>query len=87
MDCIENEVSNNSAIVVCIHCCVNIFTELLPSNNRGYPYTDQWEQFIKYDVEMNSGDMTNIPTFIKIGSGIPKLTRRIHRHTDSTVTS
>jgi hypothetical protein len=30
---------------------------------------------MKYDVEMGSGDMIYIPSFIKIGSGIHKLIR------------
>jgi hypothetical protein len=37
---------------------------------------------MKYAVEMGSGAMTYIPSFIKIGSGIHEL---IHRHTDSMV--
>jgi hypothetical protein len=32
---IENDASNNSSIVACIHYCGNASTELLPSNNRG----------------------------------------------------
>jgi hypothetical protein len=38
---------------------------------------------MKYAVEMGSGGMTYIPTFIKIGSGIQKLNRGIYIHTDS----
>jgi hypothetical protein len=36
-----------------------------------------------YVVEMGSGAMTYIPSFINIGSGIQKLIRGIHRQTDS----
>jgi hypothetical protein len=36
---------------------------------------------MKQDVGMDSGAMTYVPSFIKIGSGIQKLTERIHRHT------
>jgi hypothetical protein len=36
-------------------------------------YTHGWEGFMKYTVEMGSGDMIHIPAFIKIGSGIQKL--------------
>jgi hypothetical protein len=36
-------------------------------------------------VEMGSGAMTYIPSFIKIGSGIQKLIKVIHRHIDSMV--
>jgi hypothetical protein len=41
---------------------------------------------MKYAVEMGSGAMMYIPSFIKIGSGIQKL-MGIHRHTDSKVMS
>jgi hypothetical protein len=34
------------------------------------------------DLEMGSGAMTYIPSFIKIDSGIQKLIGGIHRHTD-----
>jgi hypothetical protein len=40
---------------------------------------------MKYGVEMGSGGMTYIPSFMKIGSGIQKLIRGMHRHTDSMV--
>jgi hypothetical protein len=36
---------------------------------------------MKYAVEMGSGAMIYIPSFIKIGSGTRKLTRGTHRHT------
>jgi hypothetical protein len=32
--------------------------------------TNRWEGFMKYAVEMGSGAMIYIPSFIKIGSGI-----------------
>jgi hypothetical protein len=38
---------------------------------------------MKYAVEIGSGAMIYIPSFIKIGSGTRTLTRGIHRHTDS----
>jgi hypothetical protein len=38
---------------------------------------------MKYAVEMGSGVIIYIPSFIKIGSGIKKLIRGILRHTDS----
>jgi hypothetical protein len=56
----------------------------LSSNDRGYTYrhTDGWEGFMKYDVEMGSGVMIYIPSFIKTVSGIQKLMGGvIHRHT------
>jgi hypothetical protein len=40
---------------------------------------------MKYAVEMSSGAMIYIPSVIKIGSGIPKLIRGIHRHMDNMV--
>jgi hypothetical protein len=41
---------------------------------------------VKYAVEMGSGAMIYMPSFIKIGSAIQKLIGRgIHRHTDSMV--
>jgi hypothetical protein len=38
---------------------------------------------MKYAVEMGSGAMIYIPSFIKIGSAIQKLIGGIHRQTDS----
>jgi hypothetical protein len=35
---------------------------------------------MKYAVEMGSGAVIHIPSFIKIGSGIPKLIVGTHRH-------
>jgi hypothetical protein len=40
---------------------------------------------MKYAVEMGSGAMMYIPSFIKIGSGIQKLIQGIHRHTNRKV--
>jgi hypothetical protein len=42
---------------------------------------------MKYAVEMGSGAMIYIPSFITIGSGVQKLMGGIHRHTDSMVIS
>jgi hypothetical protein len=42
---------------------------------------------MKYVVELGSGAMIYIPSFIKIGSGIQKLMWGIHRHADSMVIS
>jgi hypothetical protein len=36
---------------------------------------------MKYVVEMGSGAVIYVPSFIKIGSGIHKLIGGIHRHT------
>jgi hypothetical protein len=42
-------------------------------------------------VEMGSGAVIYVPSFIKIGSGLQKITGRLHRqtrtHTDSNVIS
>jgi hypothetical protein len=38
---------------------------------------------MKYGVQMGSGAMTYIPSFVKIGSGIQRLIGRIQRHKDS----
>jgi hypothetical protein len=38
---------------------------------------------MKYAVEMGSGVIIYIPSFIKIGSGIQKLIWGIHRHINS----
>jgi hypothetical protein len=42
---------------------------------------------MKYAIEIVSGAMICIQSFIKIGSGIQKLIGGIHRHTDSMVIS
>jgi hypothetical protein len=42
---------------------------------------------MKYVVEMGTGAMTYIPSFVKTGSGIQKLTGSIYRHTKSMVIS
>jgi hypothetical protein len=38
---------------------------------------------MKHAIEMDSGGMLYIPSFMKIGSGIQKVIVGIHRHTDS----
>jgi hypothetical protein len=49
---------------------------------RGYTcrHTDSWEGFKKYAVEMDSGAVLYIPSFIKIGSGIKKLSGDTETH-------
>jgi hypothetical protein len=37
---------------------------------------------MKYAVQMGSGAMKYVPSFIEIGSGIQTLIEGIHRHTD-----
>jgi hypothetical protein len=55
-------------------------TEPLHSNDRRVTHT--WEEFVKYALHMDSVSMVYIPSFIKIGSGIQKLIRGLHRHTE-----
>jgi hypothetical protein len=49
---------------------------ILPSRclatRGGYTYrqTGWWEGFMKYAVEMDTGSVIYIPSFIKLGSGI-----------------
>jgi hypothetical protein len=52
---------------------------------RTYRHTDSWEPFVINALETASDTMINIPSFIKIDSGIQKLIGRIHRHTESMV--
>jgi hypothetical protein len=63
----------------------------LLSSDRGiYEYIEHrllWEGFMKYALEIGSGAMLYIPSFIKIGSSIQKLVGRIDRYTDGMVIS
>jgi hypothetical protein len=45
-------------------------------------YTDRWEGFMQYAIEMGSEAMIYIPSSINIVSGIQKLMGGIHRLTD-----
>jgi hypothetical protein len=91
---IGNNVSNNSSIVACVFVAVVTFLPsgclptirgFLPSRClaavRGYTYrhTDSWEGFMKYAVEMGSGAVIYISSFIKAGSGIQMLIGGIYR--------
>jgi hypothetical protein len=40
---------------------------------------------MKYAIRMGSGAIIFIPSFINIGSGIQKLIKGIHRHTEGMV--
>jgi hypothetical protein len=40
---------------------------------------------MKYAVEIGSGTVTYIPSFIKTGSGIQKLLERRYAHTDTRI--
>jgi hypothetical protein len=60
-------------------CCVgNVFTEPLPSNDRGIHIQ---RVFKKYAVEMGSGAMVYVRSFIETGSGIQQFIWRINSHT------
>jgi hypothetical protein len=84
---IENDAFNNFSVGACVFVAAVTF---LPSRClatiRGYTYrrTDSSEGFMKYAIEMSSGAMIYIPSFIKIDSSIQKLmgwdlqTRRQH---------
>jgi hypothetical protein len=64
-----------------------VFTESLPSNDRKDIHTDTLTDekgFMKDAVEMGSGAMIYTPSYMKIGSGIQKLTGG-HRHTDTHI--
>jgi hypothetical protein len=95
---IENDASNNSSIVACVFVAAIMFLprgwlatirKYLPSRClatiEGYTYkhTDRWEGFINEAVEMGSGALMYVPSFIKIGSGIQKLIGGINTHTNA----
>jgi hypothetical protein len=78
---------------VCIRYRGNVSSELLPSNDRGI-FTEpllsndkeiniqtqtDWSDSFNYAVEMGSGAVMYVPSFIKIGSGIQKLIGGVHR--------
>jgi hypothetical protein len=57
-----------------------MFTRPLPVNDRGGTQTHRLMGFVKYAVEMGSGVIIYIPSFVKIGLGIQHLIGRyIHR--------
>jgi hypothetical protein len=67
-----------------------IFTEPLLSNDRGIHIQTHrlMGGFFNYAVEMGSGAVIYVPSFIKIGSGIQKLIGGdTQTHTDSKVIS
>jgi hypothetical protein len=86
MDHIENDVSNSYSIVPClIVAAVTFLPSRSPVTIGWYTYRcREWRDgFMKYAVEMGSGAMIYIASFVKFGWGIRKLIWRIHRHTDS----
>jgi hypothetical protein len=82
-DRIENDASNNSSIVACVAALTFLPNRYLAKiDGYVYRHTDWWEGFMKYVVEMGSGAVIYIPSFIKNGSGIQEF---IGGHTDSMV--
>jgi hypothetical protein len=65
-----------------------IFTELLPRNDRGIHIQTHRlvGEIFNYAVEMGSGAVIYVPSFIKIGLGIQKLIGG-YPNTDSKVIS
>jgi hypothetical protein len=55
---------------------------MLPRNLRGRVFL---VDFMKYAIEMGSGVMIYVPSFMKIGSGVKKLLQE--RYTESKVIS
>jgi hypothetical protein len=65
MDHTENNVSNNSSIGACVFVAMVTFLLSLCLATLG-GYTDRWEGFMKYTIEIGSRAMIYIPSFIKI---------------------
>jgi hypothetical protein len=84
MDCIENNVSNN--LLLCIHCHGNVFTKSLPSNDRRTHIQTHRLMGGIYEVHHPDGLGCHmydyVPSFMKTGPGVQKLTGGIHRHTE-----
>jgi hypothetical protein len=73
MDPIENDMSNASSIVTRVFVAAVTFLPVrCLAKVRGYIYrhTDRWKIFMKHSVEMGSGVMIYIPSFIQIGSAV-----------------
>jgi hypothetical protein len=76
---------NNFSIVACVIVAEVTFLPSISLQTIGrytYRHRDSWDGFMKYAVEMGSGGMIYVPSFIKIGSGIQKLTEGTHIHTE-----
>jgi hypothetical protein len=77
---IENDATNNFSIAVCIHFPGNVFIQPLHSDNMGdtHTHTHTGIQIVGRElrsnaIQMGSGAMIYISSFMKIGSGIQKL--------------
>jgi hypothetical protein len=71
----ENDASMNPSIVACVFAATIKFLPIrcVASVAGSHTDTDRWEGFIMYAVEMGSGAMIYIPSFVNIGSGFQKL--------------
>jgi hypothetical protein len=75
MDRIESDASNNFTIVACVFVAAVMFLPnrcLATIGEYTYKHTDWREGFMKYAVEMGSGAIIYIPSFIKTGSAFQK---------------
>jgi hypothetical protein len=87
MDRIENDTFSNSSVVACVFVAAVTFLSNRCLVTYTYKHTGSMEGFMKYAVQMGSGAMIYIPSFIKTGLGIQRLIGGRHRHTDSMMTS
>jgi hypothetical protein len=80
MDRIEIYASKNIYIVACVFvAAVTFLQSRCLARRMGYTnrHMDCWEEFMKCPVEMGSGAMIYIPSFIKIGSAIQMSMERV----------
>jgi hypothetical protein len=82
-DRIENDTSDSYSIVasVFVDAILFLLSRCLVTT-AGYTFRgiDWWEIFMKWAVEIGSGAMIYVPSFIKIRSGINFVIRGLHRH-------
>jgi hypothetical protein len=75
-------VSNDSSIVACVFVAAVTFLLspcLATIGSDTYKHTDRWKRFMRDAIEMGSGAMIYMPSFIKTDSGIQMLMWRIHK--------
>jgi hypothetical protein len=85
MDRIEKDALNNSIVVSVFFAVVTFLPSRCLATIGIHIQTHRpMDGFMKYAVEMGSGAIIYILSFIKIGSGIQKLIGGIHRYTDNT---
>jgi hypothetical protein len=83
-DRIENDASNNSIVARVFVAAVKSLPSRCLATIGGYTYRLMGGIF-NSAVEMGSCAVIYVPSFIKIGSGVQKLTGGIHKHTHSNV--